>query len=120
MNRPISTVEIEERMILALEKIETILDDYQDAMRRAVTARNRERRASAERLVALAAQHGKLMSADVRKAQTEWHCADYRDAAEIAEAERDILRERLRAGHLQVDVLRTLNANVRQAERSLG
>lgn len=120
MNRPISGDEIAERLEATLDKLHETLAHYRTAMIRAAEARAEAQAQFARAFVNTKASSGERYATTVeRQVNARDDIRQLNREAAIAEAERDVTREALRALHATLDVLRTLAANQRQVEKDL-
>jgi hypothetical protein len=110
--RPLTQVEVEERIATVLEAMELHTEEYEDLARNAAEAEADFRKQSATALLAVI-QHGDKMTVAERQARADLYCADDHKAHLIATAARNSKREYLLSIRAHLDALRTLNASIR-------
>jgi pyruvate kinase len=110
--RPLTQVEVEERIATVIEAMETHTEDYDDLARRAAEAEADYRRQSATALLAVI-QHSDKMTVGERGARADLMCAAEHKEYLIATAARNSKREYLLTLRAHLDALRTLNASIR-------
>lgn len=111
--RPLSLVEIEERIQRVMDAMECETEEYDDIARSAAEAEAEYRKQSATALLAVI-QHGEAkMTVAERQARADLMSADAHKAHLITTASRNSKREHLQTLRGILDSLRTLNASVR-------
>lgn len=111
--RPLSQVEVEERIQRVIEAMETETEEFDDIAREAAEAEADYRRDSAMALLAVI-QHGDKMTVGERDARVDVMTADVHKRHLIKQAARNSKREHLQTLRAHLDSLRTLNASIRQ------
>ena len=110
--RPLSQVEIEERIQSVLDRMESDTEEYDDIAQRAAVAEAHYRREAAMARLAVI-QHGEKMTVGERDARVDMMSADAHKDYLITQAARNSKREHLQTLRAHLDALRTLNASVR-------
>ena len=110
--RPLTQVEIEERIDHVIEELEQHTEQYEDIARTAAEAEADYRAKSAHATLAVI-QHGDKMTVGERSARTDLMCqAEYKEHL-VTTAARNSKREYLQTLRAHLDALRTLNASIR-------
>jgi len=110
--RPLSQVEVEERIQAVIERMEDETEAYDDIAREAAEAEADYRRDSAHAKLAVI-QHGEKMTVGERDARVDVMTADAHKKHLITQAARNSKREHLQTLRAHLDSLRTLNASIR-------
>jgi hypothetical protein len=110
--RPLTQVEVEERIANVIEEMERHTEEYEDVAREAAETEADYRRQSATALLAVI-QHGERMTVGERSARADLMCHDLYKAHLVATAARNSKREYLATLRAHLDALRTLNASIR-------
>jgi DNA-binding transcriptional ArsR family regulator len=111
-SRPLSQVEIEDRIQAVIQRMEDDTEEYDDIAKAAAEAEADYRRAAAMAKLAVI-QHGEKMTVGERDAKVDVMTADAHKAHLITTAARNSKREHLQTLRAHLDALRTLNASVR-------
>lgn len=110
--RPLSQVEVEERIQRVMDEMESATEAYDDIAHEAAEAEADYRRQHAMGVLAVI-NHGEKMTVGEREARVDLHCADAYKRHLIKTAARNSRREHLQTLRAHLDALRTLNASVR-------
>ena len=111
--RPLSQVEVEERIQAVIEALEIETEGYDDIAREAAEA-EADYRLEAGRARLAVIQHGDKMTVGERDARVDVMTADAHKKHLIKQAARNAKREHLQTLRAHLDSLRTLNASIRQ------
>lgn len=111
--RPLSLVEIEERIQIVMDELESETEAFDEIAREAAEAEADYRKQSAMAMLAVL-QHGEQkMTVGERAARVDTMSADAHKEFLIKQAARNSKREHLQTLRGIMDALRTLNASVR-------
>jgi len=110
--RPLSLVEVEERIQRVMDAMEEETEEYDDIARSAALAEAEYRRQSAYALLAVI-EHGDKMTVAERQARADLMSHDAHKDHLIRQATRNSKREHLQTLRGILDSLRTLNASIR-------
>ena len=110
--RPLSQVEVEERIQAVIERMEDETEEYDDVARAAAEAEADYRREAAMAKLAVI-QHGAKTTVGERDAKVDVMCAPAHKHHLITQAARNSKREHLQTLRAHLDSLRTLNASIR-------
>lgn len=110
--RPLSQVEIEDRIQAVIENMEKSTEEYDDLAHDAAVAEADYRKHSAMARLAVI-QHGDKMTVGERDARVDVMTADAHKDYLVRTAARNSRREHLQTLRAHLDALRTLNASVR-------
>ena len=110
--RPLSQVEVEERIQAVIEAMESTTEDFDAIAKEAAEAEADYKRQHAMGVLAVI-NHGEKMTAAQRDARIDLHCADVHKRYLVTQAARNSCREHLLTLRAHLDALRTLNASVR-------
>lgn len=110
--RPLSLVEIEDRIRDVIERMEKATEEYDDISRIAADAEADYRYQAGLTLLAVIA-HGEKMTVSEREARVAVSTADFYKQHLTTLAARNSAREHLQTLRAHLDSLRTLNASVR-------
>jgi hypothetical protein len=111
-SRPLSQVEVEERIQAVIERMETETEEYDDIAREAAEAEADYRYQAAHARLAVI-QHGDKMTVGERDARVDVMTKDSHKDHLIKTAARNSKREHLQTLRAHLDSLRTLNASIR-------
>ena len=111
--RPLSQVEVEERIQVVIERMERDTEEYDEVAHAAAVAEADYRLESGRAMIALI-QHGEKMTVGEREARVNVMTADSHKNYLIRLAARNSKREHLLTLRAHLDSLRTLNASIRQ------
>lgn len=111
--RPLSQVEVEERIQRVIERMEEETDAYDEIARDAAEAEADYKRGAARALLAVI-NAGEKMTVAERQARADLLVADDYRKHLITTAARNSKREHLQTLRAHLDSLRTLNASIRQ------
>lgn len=110
--RPLSLVEVEERILNVIDAMETASEEYEDLAREAALSEADYKRDVARTKLAVI-QHGDKMTVGERDAKVDAMTADAHKQHLLATAARNSKREYLTTLRSHLDALRTLNASIR-------
>ncbi|HSV39800.1 MAG TPA: hypothetical protein VLI04_13670 [Nocardioidaceae bacterium] len=110
--RPLTQVEVEERIDHVIEEMERHTEEFEDIARTAAEAEADYRRQSATAVLAVI-QHGEKMTVGERGARADLMCAAEYKHHLVTTAARNSKREYLQTLRAHLDALRTLNASIR-------
>jgi len=110
--RPLSQVEIEDRIQSVIESMERATEEYDDLAHDAAVAEADYRKHTAMATLAVI-QHGEKMTVGERDARVDVMTADAHKDHLIKQAARNSRREHPQTLRAHLDALRTLNASVR-------
>lgn len=110
--RPLSQVEVEERIQAVMDAMESQTEHYDTISREAAEAEADYRRDSARALIAVINSETKMTVAE-RQARADLLTADAHRKHLIKQAARNSCRESLMTLRTHLDALRTLNASIR-------
>ena len=110
--RPLSLVEVEERIQRVMDAMEEETEEFDDIARDAAIAEAEYRRQSAFALLSII-EHGGKMTVGERDARVDAMTAEVHKDHLIRQAARNSKREHLQTLRATLDSLRTLNASVR-------
>jgi len=110
--RPLSQVEVEERIQAVIERMEEETEAYDDVAQAAAEAEADYRRDSARALLAVI-NAGEKQTVAERQARADLLTADAHKNHLITQAARNSKREHLQTLRAHLDSLRTLNASIR-------
>jgi len=110
--RPLTQVEVEERIAHVIDAMEIHTEEYDTLARDAAEAEADYRKQAATAMLAVI-QHGEKMTVGERAARADLYCADEHRTHLIATAARNSKREYLLTLRAHLDALRTLNASIR-------
>jgi len=110
--RPLSQVEVEERIQEVIQRMEDETEEYDDIAREAAEAEADYRLESGRARLAVI-QHGEKMTVGERDARVDVMTAESHKNHLIRQAARNAKREHLQTLRAHLDSLRTLNASIR-------
>jgi len=110
--RPLSQVEVEERIQFVIERMESETEEYDDIARKAAEAEADYRYEAAHALLAVI-EHGGKMTVSEREARASLLTGPAHKTYLITQAARNSKREHLQTLRAHLDSLRTLNASIR-------
>jgi hypothetical protein len=111
--RPLSLVEIEERIQVVMTELEAETEAFDDIAREAAEAEADYRHQSAMAMLAVLTHGEKKMTVSERAARVDSMTADAHKTFLVRQAARNSKREHLQTLRGIMDALRTLNASVR-------
>lgn len=112
--RPLSSVEVEERIQLVLERMEEATEEFADLGRQAAESEADFKRTRALGILKVI-DDGSKMTVLEREARADLHCADAYRRHLINTAARNSSREHLLSLRAHLDALRSLSASIRGA-----
>lgn len=110
--RPLSQVEVEERILAVIAEMETATEAYDDLAKVAAEAEADYKRDAATALIAFSAT-GMKMTVGERDARVDAQVAEAYKHHLVTQARRNAKREYLQSLRAHLDALRTLNASIR-------